>query len=36
MASYMLALEAKFVAAATVKEWVADYDTEFARQAMRR
>lgn len=30
MASYLLALEAKFVAAASAKEWVADYDNELA------
>lgn len=36
MASYMLALEAKFVAAASAKDWVADYDNEFTRQPMRR
>lgn len=33
MASYMLALEAKLVATAAGKDWVADYDTELGRQA---
>lgn len=34
MAAYLLALEAKFVAAASVKDWVADYDTELARSVI--